>query len=268
MNRRIAVLWVLLALVACSKRQSATEGATATDFAAPAAKMSAAAPDRALAYEHSIAIDVEDRSIAPTFQAAEAACRADSADLCVILESHIDTGRSPSASLKFRARAAGIAKLVAILGQKGSVISQSTTAEDLASPIEDASKKLAMLGDYRTRLEALRARASSDVDSLIKVNHELAQVQSDIEAAAGTQAYLRQRVETEILDVSIGSVHSQSFWKPIGEATADFRTNLSQAVATAITGVAFMIPWMVLALAFGWVAARLWFRRRRERKPP
>jgi hypothetical protein len=266
MHRRTLVLMLLLALGACSKRE-ASEGATAQALAAPAMK-SATAPDRQLAYEHSLTLDVEDRDIASTFQAAEAGCRADAEDLCVILDSRIDTGPSPSASLRLRAKAAGIRRLIGILVRNGGVVHQSTTAEDLTGPIEDGTKRLAMLNDYRSRLEALRGRAGSDVDSLIKVNHELAEVQSDIEAAAGAQGSLQQRAQTEILDVSFGSLHRRSFWKPIGQATADFRSNLSQAVAGVITALAYLIPWMLLVLALGWVVRRLWFRRRREHKPP
>lgn len=264
---RLSLALVLLMLVACS-RHEATEGAARANLMAPMASTAPGAAERQLAYEHTLSVDVADETIAPLFESAEASCQADGADLCVVLESHIDTGPSPSASLKFRAKPVGIQKLVAVLGHNGGVISQSTTAEDLASPIEDAGKKLAMLNDYRSRLEALRGRAGNDIDSLIKLNHELAQVQSDIEEAAGAQAYLERRVQTEILDVSIGSIHRRSFWKPIAQATGDFRSNLSQAIASAITALAFLIPWMVLATVFGWIVARLWFRRRRDRRTP
>ena len=58
----------------------------------------------------------------------------------------------------------------------------------------------------------LRTRAANDVDALIKVNRELAQVQSEIKAAEAKKAHLLERVETEILDVRISSDEKRSFW--------------------------------------------------------
>jgi hypothetical protein len=72
--------------------------------------------------------------------------------------------------------------------------------------------QLAMLDDYRTRLEAPRSRAGKDIDALIKVNQALAEVQADYEAAAGKRALLAQRVATEMLKVSIGSAQHRPFW--------------------------------------------------------
>ena len=73
-------------------------------------------------------------------------------------------------------------------GTQGDVTHQSTSAEDLAGPLADQVKRLALLRDYRDRLEALRVKAASAIDSLIKVNHALAQVQAELEAAAGCGA--------------------------------------------------------------------------------
>ncbi|WP_088966757.1 DUF4349 domain-containing protein [Vogesella sp. LIG4] len=160
------------------------------------------------------------------------------------------------------ARPPGIRSIVAALGKQATVTNQSTSAEDLAQPIADAGKKLAMLRDYRARLEALRERAGSDVDALIKVNRELAQVQSELESSAGEQAYLLQRVQTELLTVSIGSQEHQAFWKPVSQALAEFGDNLSRGIATAITATAFLLPWGVLLLALLWLGRKLRLRPR------
>jgi hypothetical protein len=97
-----------------------------------------------------------------------------------------------------RALPAAIPGLIAAFGQ-AQVILQSTSAEELSGPLEDGAKKLALLRDYREKLEALRPRAANDFDNLIKINHELAQVQGELEEAAGKQASLQQRVDTEPL---------------------------------------------------------------------
>lgn len=215
-----------------------------------------------LAYEHALSMDVEEQQVAAIFEAGQAACREATQALCTVLESRLSSGRTATAFLKFRAKPEGIKKIIAALSQQGTVTEQSTTAEDLASPIADAAKKLAMLKDYRTNLEALRGQASRDVDALIKVSRELAQVQSELEAAQGSHAYLMQRVETEVLKVSVRSVQRQAFWKPIGLALSDFAGNLSQGISSAITGIAYLIPWAIVLLVGVWGGRRLWRRWR------
>lgn len=258
MKLRLLALVMLVALAGCAKKEESGR------VAQPMAELPAsAARGNYLAYEHSLQMDAEEHKVGPIFEAAQAACREAASELCTVLESRIGSGRTASATLKFRAKPAGIRLLVASLSKQAQVTEQSTTAEDLAGPIEDTAKKLAMLNDYRSKLEALRARANTDVDALIKVNRELAQVQSELEENAGKHAHLVQRVETEILNVSIDSRHSRSFWRPIGDALSDFGTNLSQGASIAITGVAFLIPWAALLLLLAWVGRALWRRWKR-----
>lgn len=261
MKRLLLLSLILIAVSGCAKKEDL---ATMAPAAAPAmAEAQRGKISSFLAYEHSLSVDVEEQRVAAIFEAAQAVCRDAADELCAVLESRISAGRAASASLKFRARPDGIRKIVAALGQQAEVTNQSTTAEDLAAPIADTAKKLAMLKDYRSKLEVLRGRAGNDVDSLIKVNRELAQVQSELEAIAGTHAHLVQRVETEILNVFIRSVEHRVFWRPIGFALSDFSGNLSEGISVAITGIAFLIPWVVILAIVAWSVRKLWRRRKR-----
>lgn len=261
-NWRLLIIFLLLGTVAgCSSKDESTKLAQS-----PSRGASQDSASRHFAYQHSILIDTEERKVTAIHEAGIAACREASIDLCTVLESHISTGRAPSASLTFRAKQSGIPKLIAALGKLAEITDRSTSAEDLAGPIDDAARKLAMLNDYRTKLEALRERASSDVDALIKVNRELAQVQSELEATTGKHAHLMQRVETEILNVSIRSTLNQSFWRPIALALSDFGTNLSQGMSIAVTGVAYLIPWAFVLGLTTWVVRKLWRRRKRPER--
>lgn len=215
-----------------------------------------------LAYEHTVSLEADEQNLPIIFEAGQAACRDASADACSILESRLSTGRNPYAFLKIRAQANAIKKIVAALSKKGIVIEQSTTAEDLAAPIADVAKKLAMLKDYRSNLENLRGRATNDVDSLIKLSRELAQVQSELEAAQGSHAFLLQRVETEILKISINSTAHHAFWKPISVALSEFGDHFSQGISTAISASAFLLPWTFLFLVGAWIIRKLLRRRK------
>jgi hypothetical protein len=261
------VLFMLTIVAGCSRKEESGVVAAPALAQAPAQTL-ANAPGKAsryLAYQHTVHIDTEEHKIAAIFEAAQATCRDIANDLCTVLESRINTGREASASLTFRAAPSGIRKLIAALSQQSDITNQSTNAEDLAAPMEDSAKKLALLNDYRSKLEALRSSAKTDVDALIKVNKELSQVQSDIEATARKNAQLVQRVETEILSVSISSVQNRRFWKPISLALEDFGADLSQGVAIAITAMAYLIPWALVLLLASWIGRRLWLSRKKPK---
>jgi hypothetical protein len=179
-----------------------------------------------------------------------------------MLDASIDGEPKAAATLTFRARPDVIPKLIAAVSQNAELARRSTRAEDLSGPIADSARQLAMLDDYRSRLEALRSRAGNDIEALIKVNHELAEVQARYEAADGKRVLLAQRVETEILNVAIGSGRHQPFRAPIGRALREFGGHLAEGTSTAITGLAYMMPWLLLMSVLAWGGRRLWQRRR------
>ncbi|GHD55092.1 DUF4349 domain-containing protein [Jeongeupia chitinilytica] len=258
MRTFVMAMFLILAMTACSKKEEASaEGAVTS------ASGQGNGAARFMAYAHMVRLDVTEGKVAGLYESVQDACRKAVAEQCVILKSSLSTGRDVSAEIRLRATPAGIQKLMDLLANGGRIIDKSVSAEDLAGPIGDAARKLAMLEDYRAKLEALRARASSDVDALIKVNQALAQVQSDIEAVSGEKAHLMQRVETATLTVSIATMQSRSFWRPVALALSDFGRNLSQGVSSAITGVAYLLPWCVVLLVFFFLGRRLWRRQKR-----
>jgi len=232
---------------------------------APVAQQPGAGAVRHLAYEHAIDIETAPERVAAVRAAGLNACRAAGA-ACTLLASRIDSEPEASATLKFRARPDVIPTLIAALGRQGELARQSTQVEDLSGPIADSARQLAMLDDYRSRLEALRSRAGTDIDALIKVNHELADVQASIEAADGKRALLAQRVDTEILDVAIRTGRQRPFWTPVRRALADFGGNLAQGISIAIAGLAYLLPWLCMLALAGWAARGLWRRRRSARQ--
>lgn len=262
MTRHLLVVLLSLAVVAgCAKTGEAP--ASAGEAGQGQAKSTEA--NRFLAYEHSIYLQADEDKVVPIFEAAQAACREAAEEACTILEARVSSGDGASASLRFRAKAEGIRKLIAVLSAQGKVASQSTTAEDLAGPIADTAKQIAMLTDYRTSLEALRGRSSNDLDALMKLTRELADVQSQIESLTGSQAGLMRRVQTELLNVSIGSQHRGSFWGTIADSASSFGDVLSSAIGAAIIAIAYLLPWAVLVGGITWVTRAIlsWRKRRR-----
>lgn len=259
---RLLIAFLILVITGCSPNGGSAPAFVAAKDRAPATPENTAdAPRRMLAYEHTIEIDTSEDKVAATHQAALTACREASAELCEVLDSRINAGRQGSATLRVRAKPNGIQKLIASMSKQGEITSQSTYAQDLAGPIIEGEKKLAMLTTYRAELEALRKRPGNDADALIKLTRELAQVQSELESVNGKQADLMRRVETEILTINIQSEHSKSFWKPISLALSDFGRSLSSGISSAITGVAYLLPWSIVIGLVLWIGRKAWRRR-------
>lgn len=268
--KRLISLLLSLALLACGSHERAAAPAPMPESAAQAQKKDASADAVApteqqfLAYEHSMTLGVAESQVAALYQTTLATCHAVPNAGCVVLESGLNGGRNANASLKLRVQPSAVKTITTALGKLGKITRQSTHVEDLATPIGDAEKKLAMLTSYRTQLEGLRGKANDDIDAAIKITKELAQVQAEIEEMSGERAHLLKRVQTEILNISIEA--QGAFAAPIQAALHDFADNLAQGISTAITGTAFILPWLLALLLLSWPVRWLWRKLRAKTK--
>ncbi|MEO5688187.1 MAG: DUF4349 domain-containing protein [Burkholderiaceae bacterium] len=221
------------------------------------------APRPTLAITRSLDIEHEADAVAPAFTAARGACEAEAASGCTVLEANLTTGTSPRASLTLRAAPAGIARILAKLHSTDGVVSETTSAEDLAAPLFDAERRLAMQREYRDALLALRAKGSNDINALIRVNQELAQVQSQLETVNGERAHLQQQIATEKLNIAFSTIAGDGDGShPVARSLQEFGSHLAEAAGGAITFVAFVIPWCVFIVPLVWLFVRMRRRRR------
>ena len=99
--RRIAAaLFIALALAGCEKPGITQQGHAAEASAKPDAAQVHAST---LAITRSVDIELAPEAIAPAFASARAACEAEGADACVLLEASLTSGESPSAKIRLRA---------------------------------------------------------------------------------------------------------------------------------------------------------------------
>ena len=220
-----------------------------------------------LATTRHVDMEVAADAVTPLFNATQAACEADAASECVVLKSHLSTGGHASADLTLRAAPAGIARVIAKLRLNGGLVAETTESEDLAAPIVDSERQMAMAREYRDSLLALRAKGSNDIKTMMSVNEELARVQSQLESATGERAHLQQRIATETLTVGIAALgeNDRHAWTPLSSALHEFGANLGAAAGAAISFVAYAIPWLVVLLPIAWGLRWLWRRRRGAR---
>ena len=217
-----------------------------------------------LAYEHSVTVDSPEGGVKPLLDRLVAACQGDVVNQCTLLASGVQGGRESSAHIRVRVKRPGIEKLISLAATGGEVASRNTSAEDLEGPIRDNAKRLDMLRSYREKLLALEAKVGNNTEALIKLSQELATVQSELESATGVEARLMERVNMDLLNISIQSRTQRGFWSPVRRAASDFGSNLSEGIASAITGLAYLLPWSLILLAVGFAARKLWSRMRRK----
>ncbi len=215
-----------------------------------------------LAYEHNVSVDTSEAQVRPLVEKVAAACKADTENGCLLLDSAIDSGSYVHARISLRAKPAGIKKLVALVAAGGDVSSEGTKVEDLGRPVLDSKKRLDMLKQYQAQLQELEKRSSANVDALIKVSKELASVQVELEQATAANALLLQRIDTDLLSVNISAEGKQSFWRPVKRALGNFTENLSQGVANAITAMAYILPWLIAFVLLHPLGRRGWRRLR------
>lgn len=103
---RLLYMLVVMTLAECSRPQ-------AMDGSAPLVVSAAQGRDKFLAYLHAVTIDTGESQIKPLLDRLTAACQADRENSCMLLNSTLEGGRCNEASLRVRAKPAGIDKLLA-----------------------------------------------------------------------------------------------------------------------------------------------------------
>lgn len=255
---------IRLLLLCCAALAVSTgcerEMAAGEDFAITSLDMS---PEATLAIEHDVTVELPDDDIGKAHQAVLDACKGNTGIPCTVLESTVGHGDiASSGSLRLRVGPKAVEPLVALAGTFGEVTRRTTRAEDLAKPILDTNKRLAMLEAYLEDLTRLRQQSRQEVDALIRVAAEIAKTQSELDAAKADQAQLRQRVDLQILSIGFYSEQVGSFGATIGEALKDFGENLGSGIAQAIIGIAFLLPWLVILIPLLFLLRRLWRKYR------
>ncbi|WP_426163335.1 DUF4349 domain-containing protein [Pseudoduganella sp. R-34] len=263
-------VFALLLLQGCSAKYAPPPGAAGAvaeaRMAGPATDGSSAGVQRGkyLAYEHSVTVDSPEGGVKPLLDKLVGACQADATNQCTLLASGLEGGRESSAHFRVRVKRPGIEKLIALAATGGELASRNTSAEDLEGPIRDNAKRLDMLRSYREKLLALESKVGNNAEALIKLSQELATVQSELESATGVEARLMERVNMDLLNVSIQSRTQRGFWSPVKRATGEFGSNLSEGIASAITGLAYLLPWSLILFLAGFVVRKIWRRMRRK----
>jgi hypothetical protein len=123
---------------------------------------------------------------------------------CTLLDFSERTDQSvPSASIRMRLAPASVTPLVAVASKDALVASRSTHAEDLAEPIADTERELALLTTHRDRLAEFMKSKDLKVEQLLLVSRELSSAQTQIDSLNSQRANLQRRVATQVLTINL-----------------------------------------------------------------
>jgi hypothetical protein len=269
----LVVIGALGALAGCGKDEASgigPSGLGASGSSAPReAIMAAMAPAPrppgqadTLAYEHTVSIETTRELLPKRMQELEAACNADRASGCTVLDVTLHSQNDlPNGGIRMRLAPAGVEPMVALASKDGEVSARSTHAEDLAEPIADAERQLALMTLHRDRLTEFMRSKELKVDQLITVSKELATVQSQIDSLSTQRANLRRRVDTDLLTINL-TLPVQEYsasGSPIADALQSFGSDFREAVGMVIRFLAVLLPWLVVVLP-GLFLLRLFWR--------
>ncbi len=257
--RRCFLLLTLAALLAgCSDpHKEAGSGGQAVADARVAHQRAAG-----IAYEHDIELEVPSGRTREVSKAVQQACAALPQRGCTLLEASIRAGFDAGATVRMRVVPDGVNQVLKSLDGRGKMVTQSSKGQDLAEPIEDSERKLAMLTGYRDQLQTLARQRALDPEALIRLHRELAEVLSELEKAATSRAQLRRRVDTELLTVALYENAKTGGNGKVRRAVEDFGEDLLQGLAMLITFVASTIPFALAGTVFYLAWRRLRARRR------
>lgn len=204
-----------------------------------------------LAYEHSISIETTREALPTRLREIEAACNADRASNCTVLNVSLQSNQDyPSGNIQMRLAPGGVEPIVTLASRDGEVTSRNTRAEDLAEPVADTDRQIALLTLHRDRLTEFMKSKDIKIEQLITVSKELATVQSQLDALGTQRANLRRRIDTDLLTIELALPRQAyiSNQTPVKDALRAFGSDFRAAVAMVISFFAVLLPWLVVIL--------------------
>jgi len=153
----------------------------------------------------------------------------------------------------------------------GSVYGTNRNAEELTAQIVDNEARLKAMSAHRDALQKMLEDRPGKLSDLLEIRQALAQAQGDIDARQSLLAALKLRVSMSELNFSYQAEYaaaSQSIWRPVTDAFADFGPAFARTIGGIVRFIAAILPLLVFG-AVG-IAAILagyrWWGRGRTRK--
>jgi hypothetical protein len=229
---------------------------------------SVSAASRYLAVRQRLVVVAPGAGLAKSLEAAIAFC---GTIQCEVISSNItsQTGElAPSGSVSLRVRPGDVDKLLAFVGKQGKVAQHTTETEDKTTTVVDTDARIKNLTEFRDNLRKMLARPAVSVKDLVEIQEKLEEVQAELDGETERRKDLANETEKVAIEIEFRAERtttSVSAFKPIGDAVRESASVLSESLASLITAVVAVIPWLIVIVPGGWFLVRAWRRARRKR---
>lgn len=286
--KKIMVLMVLsIALISCGQRQSEVAASAPAEMArsAPAPKMMAdsmggaeqgmtevteptagqanAEVKKYIALSHHLSVEVEAEQLQANFDATLKHCEALNCQI-VSANFHRETPYNPpSASLSVRIPPRNVEIFLTGLAKSGEIMQHGREAEDKTNQVVDADARIKNLTELRDRLRAMLGNKSATFKDIIEVERELANTQSQLDAIVSVRKVLA--LETDLVAMNIDfsakqGITEQGFFAPVVNAFKNAGRVMVESLATLITFVMSVLPWVVIGIPILLLIRKLWVK--------
>ncbi len=230
--------------------------------------VSVLAGSRYLAVRQKLAVVAPGAELAKSLEAVIAFC---GTLQCEVISSNItsQTGEAaPWGSVSVRVRPGDVDKLIAYVGKQGKVAQHTTETQDKTTNVVDTDARIKNLTEFRDNLRKMLARPAVSVKDLVEIQEKLEEVQAELDGETARRKDLANETEKVAVEIEFRAERttaSVSAFKPIGEALRESASVLAESLASLITVVVAVIPWLIVIVPGGWFLVKTWRRVRRKR---
>ena len=281
------VVATVLTLSACSKpgEQAMAVPSTVSDAAPEMARMMAPAPapmvaatvggnegavQRHIAVRHVLEVVVPAAQIPDAWKAVADTC---SKLDCEVVSSSVRKelrDQPGGAYLEMRVNPKDAPQLLGQLEGAGRVASHSTASEDKTAQVVDVEAHIKNRTEFRDSLRALLQQpgANRKLSDVLEIQQTLSQTQAELDSHATQLKLLMQETTKQLVQVSfrpeVTLIEGRAA-NPIWTAVRDAGQVMASSVASLITLVAALAPWLLLLVPLLWALRRAWAWRARRR---
>jgi predicted amidohydrolase len=159
-------------------------------------------------------------------------------------------------------------KLLAYVGKQGKIAQHTAETEDKTTTVVDTDARIKNLTEFRDSLRKMLARPAVSVKDLVEIQEKLEEVQAQLDGEAARRKDLANETEKVAVGIEFRAertVASVSVFRPIEEALRESASVLAESVASLITAIVAVIPWLIVIGPAGWFLVKLWRKVRRKR---
>lgn len=230
--------------------------------------VSASASPRYLAVRHKLVVIVAGAEMPKSLEAVIAFCRTIQ---CEVVSSNVtnQTDESaPSGSVSVRVRPGDMDTLIAYVEKQGKIAQHNAETEDKTTTVVDTDARIKNLTEFRDTLRKMLGRNGVTVADAVQIQEKLAETQAQLDSEIAQRKILANETEKVAVEIDFRAVRATTrvnVFRPIADAARESASVMSESLASLITVVVAVIPWLIVIVPGGWLLAKVWRKARKKR---